>query len=81
MFSHQEAHPSPYYLSLPQNLLLALSGFSSYLSAGVFVTAKYGGDALSFTVCEYLMLAQTAPMLVEAVILALDVMRIRRQGV
>ena len=69
------------YLTLSQNLLLALFGFSSYLSAGVFVTAKYGGDSLSFTVCGYLMLAQTAPMLVEAVILAHDVMRIRRQGV
>ena len=64
-----------------QNLLLALCGFCSYLSAGVFVTAKYGGHTLSFTVCGYLLLAQTLPMLVEAVVLALDIMRIRRQGV
>ena len=62
-------------------MLLALFGFASYLSAGVFVTVKYGGSTLSFTVCGYLMLVQTAPMLVEAVILAHDVMRIRRQGV
>ena len=70
-------------LFLIKNLLLALCGFGSYLYAGIKIELEMSGkaDQETLSVCAYLMLAQTLPMLIEAIFLALDVRKIHRQGV
>ena len=69
-------------LFILKNLLLALCGFGSYLYAGIKIELEMSGKAdETLSVCAYLMLAQTLPMLIEAIFHALDVRKISRQGV